>query len=91
MSFYSWRRIHRTSSFAVAFVSLVHIGVTFMMYDEWSPDAVWFLGTGVGLLLRRAGSGIGAALGSVGFAVELGLGLASREGGKGGREPAKNG
>ncbi len=49
MSFRAWRRIHRTSSFVVGFVSLVHIGVTFIMYDEWSPDAVWFLGTGVGL------------------------------------------
>jgi hypothetical protein len=50
MSYPAWRRIHRTSSFVVAFVALVHIAVTFMMYDEWSPDAVWFLGTGVGLL-----------------------------------------
>ena len=50
MPFATWRRIHRASSFAVAFVSLVHIGMTFMMYDEWFPDAVWFLGTGVGLL-----------------------------------------
>ena len=38
------------SSSLVALVSLVHVGVTFVMYDEWSPDAVWFFGTGVGLL-----------------------------------------
>jgi hypothetical protein len=48
--FKTWRWIHRASSGLVAVVSLVHIGVTFVMFDEWSPDAVWFLGTGVGLL-----------------------------------------
>ena len=48
--FPTWRWIHRTSSGLVALVSLVHIAVTFVMYDEWSPDAVWFFGTGVGLL-----------------------------------------
>ena len=45
-----WRRIHRTSSGLVALVSLVHIAVTFVEYGEWSPDALWFFGTGVGLL-----------------------------------------
>ena len=49
-SFAKWRWIHLASSALVALVSLVHIGVTFVMYDEWSPDAVWFFGTGVGLL-----------------------------------------
>ena len=50
MHFESWRRVHRVSSGLVALVSLVHIGVTFVMYHDWSPDAVWFFGTGVGLL-----------------------------------------
>ena len=49
-NFVKWRWIHRTSSGLVAFVSLIHIGVTFVMYDDWSPNAVWFFGTGVGLL-----------------------------------------
>jgi hypothetical protein len=49
-TFTAWRRVHRASSSLVGVVALVHIAVTFMMYDEWSPDAVWFLGTGVGLL-----------------------------------------
>ena len=48
--FTRWRWIHRTSSGLVALVSLVHIAVTFVMYNEWSPDAVWFFGTGIGLL-----------------------------------------
>lgn len=50
MSYPVWRRVHRTASYLVALIAMVHIGVTFVMYDEWSPDAVWFLGTGVGLL-----------------------------------------
>jgi hypothetical protein len=49
-SFAAWRRIHRASSYLVGVIALVHMAVTFRMYDEWSPDAVWFLGTGVGLL-----------------------------------------
>jgi hypothetical protein len=48
-TFATWRRIHRASSYLVGIIALVHIGATYMMYDEWSPDAVWFLGTGVGL------------------------------------------
>ena len=44
-----WRRVHRASSSAVGVVALVHSLFTFM-WDSWSPNAVWFLGTGVGLL-----------------------------------------
>lgn len=43
-----WRRVHRASSSAVGVVALVHSLFTFM-WDTWSPNAVWFLGTGVGL------------------------------------------
>jgi hypothetical protein len=49
-NFGAWRLVHRGSSLTVALFALVHCGVTFMMYREWSPDAVWFFGTGVGLL-----------------------------------------
>jgi len=49
-SYRFWRRVHRTSSYLVGVIALVHMGVTFMMYGEWSPNAVWFFGTGVGLL-----------------------------------------
>ena len=48
--FGSWRRVHRASSGTVAIVALIHCAMTFMIYGEWSPDAVWFLGTGIGLL-----------------------------------------
>ena len=45
-----WRRVHRVSSGTVALVALIHCTMTIMIYGEWSPDAVWFLGTGIGLL-----------------------------------------
>lgn len=44
-----WRRVHRASSYSVGFIALVHCAIT-LMWDEWTPNAVWFLGTGVGLL-----------------------------------------
>ena len=50
MSFTRWRLLHRGSSGIVAFVALIHCAVTFVMYREWTPDAVWFFGTGIGLL-----------------------------------------
>ena len=50
MSFPAWRRIHRISSSIVGLIALVHCAVTFVFYKEWSPDAVWFFGTGVGLV-----------------------------------------
>ena len=34
----------------VALVALVHCAMTFMIYQDWNPDAVWFVGTGTGLL-----------------------------------------
>lgn len=48
--FLRWRRVHRAASALVALVSLIHIGVTLLLYDSWGPDALWFAGTGVGLL-----------------------------------------
>ena len=50
MSFPAWRRIHRISSGIVGVIALIHCAVTFVFYKEWSPDAVWFFGTGVGLV-----------------------------------------
>lgn len=50
MSYGVWRKVHRSASYLVALIAIVHMGMTFVIYDEWSPDAVWFGGTGVGLL-----------------------------------------
>ena len=43
--------IHKVSSATVSLVALVHCAVTPLMYSRLSPNAVWFLGTGLGLLL----------------------------------------
>ena len=50
VSFSTWRRIHRFSSGTVGVIALVHCAVPFVLYKEWSPNAVWFFGTGVGML-----------------------------------------
>jgi hypothetical protein len=50
MAFSTWRRIHRISSGLVGVIALVHCAVTFVFYKEWSANAVWFFGTGVGML-----------------------------------------
>jgi hypothetical protein len=50
MSFAHCRRVHRFSSGPVAVIALIHCAVTFVFYKEWSPNAVWFFGTGVGML-----------------------------------------
>ena len=49
--FARWRRIHLLSTGLVILISLAHLGFTPFMYSNWSPDAVLFFGTGLGLLL----------------------------------------
>jgi hypothetical protein len=49
-----WRRVHLTATWILALLAVVHIGVTLFIHSSWSPDAVWFLGTGLGLLLLAA-------------------------------------
>jgi hypothetical protein len=50
MTFTAWRRVHLFSSGLVGVIALAHCAVTFVFYKEWSQNAVWFFGTGVGLL-----------------------------------------
>jgi hypothetical protein len=50
-SFMFWRRVHRIATGVVGVVALAHCALTFVLYETWSPDAVWFLGTGMALLL----------------------------------------
>jgi hypothetical protein len=50
-AFAKWRRVHRGASLVLALIAVVHSALTFRFYDTWSPNAVWFLGTGLGLLL----------------------------------------
>lgn len=51
VTFLRWRRLHRGSSWLLAIVALGHSALTFRLGVGWAPEAVWFLGTGLGLLL----------------------------------------
>ena len=54
MSFGTWRVIHRTASAILGGFAVLHSILTAVLHDSWSPDAVWFLGTGLGLFLLAA-------------------------------------
>ena len=45
------RTIHLATSGFIAAIALVHIALAVPTYRVWSPDAVWFVGTGIGLLV----------------------------------------
>lgn len=49
-----WRRVHRTASYTLAVVAIAHSVLTARFYDQWSANAAWFFGTGLGLLLLAA-------------------------------------
>jgi hypothetical protein len=51
MTFHTWRIIHRASTAILALFAILHCSLTFFLYDGWSPEALWFLGTGMGLFL----------------------------------------
>ena len=51
VAFLRWRRLHRGASWLLAVLALIHSALTFRLGIGWAPDAVWFLGTGLGLLL----------------------------------------
>ena len=46
-----WRKLHRISSILLGILAVVHASVTGLLYSAWDADSVWFLGTGLGLLL----------------------------------------
>lgn len=52
-NYHNWRRAHLVASYVLGLIALVHIALTWQLY-EWSPDAVWFLGTGMAMLLLAA-------------------------------------
>jgi hypothetical protein len=43
--------LHRSASVVVCLMALIHAAFTAYAFGRWSPGAVWFLGTGLGLLL----------------------------------------
>ena len=54
MTFWAWRRVHLAATYSLAMIAVVHSGLTFHFHSAWTPEAVWFLGTGLGLLLLAA-------------------------------------
>lgn len=51
MTFMTWRLVHRTATGVVGVLSIAHILITLRLYDSWSPEALWFLLSGLGLSL----------------------------------------
>lgn len=51
MSFNSWRGLHLVASAVLASLATLHSALTPVLYDNWTQEALWFLGTGLGLLL----------------------------------------
>lgn len=56
MTFAVWRKVHRVATGVLGGLAVVHSGLTSVFYDSWSPEAVWFLGTGLGLLFLAVGN-----------------------------------
>ena len=50
-AFSTWRRVHLVCSGLLCLLALAHSILTWRIYSTWAPDAVRFLGTGLGLLL----------------------------------------
>lgn len=53
-SYAHWRRLHLTASVGLGLLAAAHCVYTTFVFATWTPDAVWFLGTGLGLLLLAA-------------------------------------
>jgi hypothetical protein len=51
MTFLAWRRVHRVATGILAGLAALHSLLTAVLYQTWMAGAVWFLGTGLGLLL----------------------------------------
>jgi hypothetical protein len=47
----AWRRVHLTASTVLCLLAVAHVALTIPIYRAWNPDAVWFMGAGLGLLL----------------------------------------
>ena len=53
-AYVGWRRVHLAASWLLVVLGLIHAAMTVILYSGWSADSVWFLGTGLGLLLLAA-------------------------------------
>ena len=46
-----WRVLHLGSSGVLALLAVLHAGLAIPLHGGWTPEAVWFAGTGLGLLV----------------------------------------
>ena len=46
-----WRRLHLSASWVVTAIGITHCAVTAVAFQTWSADTVWFLGTGLAVVL----------------------------------------
>lgn len=51
MTFTTARPIHRAATAVVGGMGIVHSALTAVFYTGWTPNALWFLGAGLGLVL----------------------------------------
>ena len=51
MTFATARRIHRAATAVVGGMGILHSILTALFYDGWTPNTLWFLGAGLGLVL----------------------------------------
>ena len=47
----NWMRLARVIGVGTVVIGVVHIGVAEMQYDGFSFDALWFVGSGLGVIL----------------------------------------
>lgn len=50
----NWMRLARVLGVLIVVIGVVHIGVAEMEYDGFSFDALWFVGSGLGVILIGA-------------------------------------
>ncbi len=54
LAYTRWRGLHLASSGLLGLIASIHCALTWVMHANWTPDAVWFFGTGLGLMLLSA-------------------------------------
>ncbi len=52
--FGTWRIVHRSAAGTIGVLGLLHTSLTFVIYQSWNPEALWFAGTGLSLLFLSA-------------------------------------
>jgi len=46
----AWRRVHIVAGCVVSLLGIAHCLLALLQFQRWDPEAVWFLGAGLGVL-----------------------------------------